>query len=49
VVNNACYKNGLDLKRSGVGEITASRSGAVDVHLVNNVAYAWNSRAPSRS
>lgn len=46
IVNNTCYKNGLDLSLGGdsrsIGEIAvnASKNGFV----VNNIAYAWNNR-----
>jgi hypothetical protein len=46
VVNNTCYKNGLDNRQSGTGEITLNRAGAANVRVINNVAYAWTGRRP---
>jgi hypothetical protein len=46
IVNNTCYKNGLDNRQSGTGEITLNRAGAVNVHVINNVADAWTGRRP---
>jgi hypothetical protein len=46
VVNNTCYQNGLDGRQTQTAEITVHRSGATDVHVINNVAYASAGRAP---
>jgi hypothetical protein len=46
VVNNTCYKNGLDNRQSHTGEITLNRARAANVRVINNVAYAWTSRSP---
>jgi hypothetical protein len=49
VVNNTCYRNSLDTRLASeggsVGEFT--NHDAQDVHLINNVAYAWNDSYPS--
>jgi hypothetical protein len=48
VVNNTCYQNGLDRRQTQTAEITVHRSGAADVHVINNVAYAAAGRPPYR-
>jgi hypothetical protein len=48
VVNNTCYQNGLDRRQTHAAEITVDRSGATDVHVINNVAYASAGRTPYR-
>ena len=47
-VNNTCYKNALDLRNSGTGEICGQGSNSFDLHYINNVASAWTSRPPYR-
>jgi hypothetical protein len=47
VVNNTCYKNGLDSRLGQVGEI--QNQDVEDVHLINNVAVAWSNRYPYKT
>lgn len=44
VVNNTCYKNGLDMRLVGqaYGEITEIDSS--DIHVINNLVDAWSNR-----
>jgi hypothetical protein len=44
IVNNTCYKNGLDLNESGSGEMVTNQS--KNSYWINNVAYSWNNRQP---
>jgi hypothetical protein len=39
-VDNTCFKNGLDRRQGGPGELTVVGADSVDVHLIDNVAYA---------
>jgi hypothetical protein len=43
-VNNTCYKNALDTRQAGIGEIVSNKSN--DSYFINNVVYSWNSRQP---
>jgi hypothetical protein len=48
VVNNTCYKNGLDLRlttSASDSEFMGNGSDTYNLHFVNNVGYAWNPRA----
>jgi hypothetical protein len=47
VVNNTCYKNGLDSRLGQVGEI--QNNDVSDVHIINNVAVAWTNHYPYRT
>ena len=45
IVNNTCYKNGLDSSMSTAGSITTNN--ARDGYIVNNITVAWRSSNPS--
>lgn len=42
VVNNTCYKNALDTREAGIGEMVTNQS--KDSYFVNNIVYSWNNR-----
>jgi Bacterial Ig domain len=46
VINNTCYKNGLRYNPPNdvAGEINTY--GATDIHVINNIAYAWTPTRP---
>ena len=44
IVNNTCYKNGLDSRLGATGEFT--NYNAQNIHLINNIALAWTGRYP---
>jgi hypothetical protein len=44
VVNNTCYKNGLDTRQLGIGEIVGGGSDSRGNHFVNNIVQAWTGR-----
>ena len=46
IVNNTCYKNGLDLRTPQSGEIIINGAGVSNVHVINNVVWAWNPNYP---
>jgi hypothetical protein len=46
VVNNTCYKNGLDKRQTSTGEVTVKGAADTNVRVINNVAYAWTGRPP---
>jgi Right handed beta helix region len=45
VINNTCYKNGLDRRLLSPPEFTAHK-GARGIHFINNIAFAWTNRWP---
>jgi hypothetical protein len=45
IVNNTCYKNGLDTSVGAVGSITTNN--AKDGYIVNNIAISWRGSSPS--
>jgi len=45
IVNNTCYKNGLDSLMSTAGSITTNNSR--DGYIINNITVAWRSSNPS--
>lgn len=43
IVNNTCYKNGLDPRLGENGEFSTSKS--KNIYFINNIAYAWNNQS----